>query len=174
MCFFTSGLTFSTISSFILAISSFIALPTQADQQTCVVTNDGATICGILTKQQPKKSNSASGQRKDTDQFTYLLKGCKRSSTNIKCIYSITNKEKEKIISLFGPNLSIIDNQGKHHFASNIRAGGRNGDPIDLRVSPGVNYAVEVTFKNISEQITQASIFSPAWGVQFRNITFIN
>ena len=42
-------------TSLVLAGLSLADLPAQANQQTCVITNDGATVCGRLTKQQPKK-----------------------------------------------------------------------------------------------------------------------
>lgn len=169
-----SRLFFSVSTSLVLASLSLADLPAQADQQTCVITNDGATVCGRLTKQQPKKSNSASGQRKEVGQFTYVLKGCKRSDTTIKCSYSITNKGTEITIRLHSESTSLIDAKGKSYLASNIEAGGQSRIGMDILISPGIDYAVEVAFENIPEQITQVPIFKPDQNVQFRNVTFIN
>ena len=170
-----SRLFFSISTGLALASLPLGDLPAQADQQTCVITSDGATVCGRLIKQQPKKSNSAAGQRKEVGQFTYLLKGCKRSDTTIKCSYSITNKEKAVGVGFPSQDVSITDAKGKSYLASSIEAGGSKNDIIvNVLISPGIDYAVEVTFENIPEQISQVPIFRPLYGVEFRNVTFTN
>lgn len=176
MRLFASGLIFASGTSLALTSLFSVNLPAQADQQTCVVTNDGATVCGRLTKQQPKKSNSTSQQRKEVGQFTYLLKGCKRSDTTIKCSYSVTNKKQQENMGFDTRYSSIIDSQGKSYLASNIEVGGKNFSSLGgyVMISPGIDYNVEITFENIPEQITQVPIFQPASKVQFRNVTFSN
>ena len=81
----------------------------------CISTGNGKTACGKFTtikkegesstqslepRPETNKPFTGSGQRKEADKFVFLLKGCRRIDTNIKCELTISNKGAERITSM--------------------------------------------------------------------------
>ncbi len=91
----------------------------RSQQRACVITDDGATVCGKPTamKKETKKPAQSSGYRKEAYNFVFSLKGCKRADTTIKCDLAIVNKSVERSLSLYIQNTKIVDAEGKSHTA---------------------------------------------------------
>jgi hypothetical protein len=169
----------SVLAGVFLASFPIDSNPASAQQRACVITDEGNTVCGKLTTQ-TKKPNQTSGQRKEVDKFVFLLKGCRRSDTTIKCTLQITNKgaEREIIIRADRDTSTIIDSAGRAYSGSTVEIGGRTGrEGLTTIISPGIDYIAGITFENIPEQISEAPVLNLylAWKkVQFRNVSFSN
>jgi hypothetical protein len=152
--------------------------PASAQQRACVITDEGNTVCGKLTTQ-AKKSNQTSGQRKEINGFVLLLKGCKRSDTNIKCTLQITNKGAERQFTIRADydTSTIVDSVGKSYSGSTVEIGGRVGrEGLTTTISPGIDYIAEMNFENIPEGLTRVPVLNLYLDgkVQFRNVSFSN
>jgi hypothetical protein len=101
----------SALSSMILAGFLIHSNPASAQQRACVITDEGATVCGKPTKP-TKKPNSSLGCQKEFDNYIVLLKGCKRLDTTIKCTVQITNKGVERPVLMDIHSSSIVDSSG--------------------------------------------------------------
>ena len=163
----------SILASMVLTSFSINSDPASAQQQACVITDQGNTVCGKLTTQQ-KKPNQTSGQRKEVDNFVFLLKGCRRSDTTIKCNFQIANKGQERNLYVNAEYSAIVDSMGKSYSGSTIDIGGKNSNSLWTVITPGINYDASMTFENIPEQIAQAPILNSHFSqkIQFRNISF--
>jgi hypothetical protein len=146
-----------------------------AQQRACVITDEGNTVCGKLTTQ-PKKSSSGSGYRKEVKNYIFVLKGCRRSDTTIKCSLTVTNREAERNFSIYATLSSIIDSSGKSYMASTVSIGGKTSSSLQPFIAPGIDYAADITFENIPEAITQVPLLKLFLDgeVQFRNVSFLN
>jgi hypothetical protein len=152
--------------------------PASAQQRVCVITDEGVTVCGKLTTQ-TKKPNQNIGQRKEVDKFIFLLKGCKRSDTTIRCNLIINNKGEERSLYIHaGEEYStIVDSVGKAYSGSIVDIGGKSSNGLHTVISPGIDYNADIIFENIPEQVTQASVLNlylHSQKVQFRNVYFLN
>ena len=154
----------------------------------CIATGNGKTTCGKFTtiKKEDESSNQSSeprpetnkpfagsGQRKEADKFVFLLKGCRRIDTNIKCELTISNKAESRGFQVQASGSTFVDYNGKTHRGSTSDIGGENS----AQVTPGVNYAATITFENIPDQITRVQLLNLGFNyssVQFRNISFVN
>jgi hypothetical protein len=167
----------SVLAGVFLASFSIEINPASAQQRACVITDEGNTVCGKLTTQ-PKKTNQTSGQRKEVNKYVFLLKGCRRSDSNIKCTLQITNKsvERDLITSARSNTSTIIDSVGKAYSGSNVEIGGQTGGELRTTISPGIDYTAEFNFQDIPEQITQAPVLNLYLDgkIQFRNVSFSN
>lgn len=153
----------------------------------CISTG-GKTVCGKFTtiKKEGENSNQSlepqpetnkpftgSGQRKEANKFGFLLKGCRRIDTNIKCELTISNKAESRGLSIQPSVSTFVDYNGKTHRGSTSDVSGEN----NATITPGVNYAATITFENIPEQITRVQLLNLGFNyssVQFRNISFVN
>lgn len=167
----------SVLASIVLASISIDINLASAQQRACVITDEGSTVCGKLTTQSKKPTQTA-GQRKEADGYVFLLKGCKRLDTNIKCRLSITNKGAERNLFAAGTsgNSSIIDSVGKAYPGSTVEIGGKSDVSVVTTISPGIDYVAEFNFENVPTQITQAPVLNLHLDnkVQFRNVSFSN
>jgi hypothetical protein len=167
----------SVLAGMVLTSLSIYSNPASAQQQACVITDEGATVCGKLTTQ-TKKPNSPSGYRKEVDKFVILLKGCSRSDATIKCNFVITNKGEERGFEIRAGQSSIIDSKGKPYSGTNGEIGADSHPGLArTTVSPGIDYAANITFEKIPEQITQIPLVNFHMGgknVQYRNVSFSN
>jgi hypothetical protein len=169
----------SVLASIVLASLLIYSNQASAQQRACVITDEGATVYGKLTTLN-KKPNQSLGQRKEVDKFVFLLKGCRRSDTTIKCNLSIINKgaERELYIRADRSTSTIIDSSGKSYSGSTVEIGGQIGsEGLTTIISPGIDYIAEINFENVSEQIAQApvlNLYLHRQKVQFRNVSFSN
>ncbi len=170
---------YTNVFYILILISLFAHIkPALSQQRTCVINDDGATICGKPTtvKKETKKPQST-GYRKEINNFVLLLKKCKRSDTNVKCDLVVTNKGAERELSLNPAFIKIIDSAGKSHQCQTVEFG--SGD-VTAKITPGVEYAATLNFGNIPDQISQAQILEIDTGVtgvgvfQFRKVYFTN
>ncbi|MEH1908683.1 hypothetical protein [Nostoc sp.] len=170
----------SVFASIVLSSLLIYSFPAQSQQRVCVITDEGATVCGKPTKQ-PKNTNSHSEQRKLINGYVFLLKGCRRSDTTIKCNLLITRESTEDNFGIDASKLTIVDSVGKSYNGSAVEMGGKSGNSVSLRISPGINYVTDITFENIPENITQAPVLklpvfanNGANNIEFRNVPFLN
>jgi hypothetical protein len=165
----------SVLAGVFLASFPIDSNPASAQQRACVITDEGNTVCGKLTTQ-PKKPSSGSGYRKEVKNYIFVLKGCRRSDTTIKCSLIVTNREAEKMLSIRPVISSIIDSNGKSYIGSTVDAGGKNSSGLDIVIAPGIDYTVDITFEKIPEQIAKVPLLKLYLGeeVQFRNVSFLN
>jgi hypothetical protein len=170
----------SILASMILTVLSIYSNPASAQQRACVITDEGATVCGKLTTQ-TKKPSPNSAYRKEVDGFIFLLKGCSRSEENIKCDLAMTNKGQERTLEINRPNCKIVDFFGKSHYSPTLDLDGKTGvnDTFpQVRVVPDIEYLLVLNFKNIPDQITKTQLLEITLqnrkSVQFRNISFSN
>ncbi len=66
---------------------------------------------------------------------------------------------------------SIVDAQGTSYAGSLVDIGGRSANNIGATIEPGINYALVLTFKDVPEQVTTATILKLGNGIQYRNIS---
>jgi hypothetical protein len=169
----------SLLSSLVVTSLIIHGSPARSQQRVCIITDDGATMCGKLTSSKkeaknPKQQNS--GYRKEVNNIVYLLKGCRKSDTSVKCEFVITNKGAEKDLYIVASDYStIVDSNGKSYSASTIDIGGRSDTSVTTSMAPGIDYAAILNFENIPDQVTKAPLLNFTAGgnkIQFRNISF--
>lgn len=145
-----------------------------AQQKTCVITDEGTTVCGKPTTQ-IKKSNQNSTYRKEVNNFIFILKNCSKLDTNVKCDFTITNKGLERELVIYTTSSKLVDPDGKSHYAYSLdfdsRVGDTNYSPR-ATIVPGVDYAATLNFKNMQDKIARfqlLEISTNGKSVQFRN-----
>jgi hypothetical protein len=168
----------SIISSMFLASLLLYSSPARSEQRVCIITDDGATMCGKPTslKKEAKNPNKSSGYRKEISSFIFLLKGCEKSDTTIKCNMSIMNKGAERFLSMTSYDVKIVDSVGKSHKSSRTSIGDENAYYL-VKIIPGIDYAATITFEGVPEQITQSQVLDIGTSVGhllFRNVSFSN
>ena len=117
------------------------------------------------------------GYRKEANNIVYLLKGCRKSDTSVKCEFGIKNKIAEKAITISGFDSSIVDSTGKSYVGSSIDIGGKNEYARSLFIAPEIDYVAVLNFENVPAQVTKASLlnfFAYGTKIQFRNVPFLN
>jgi hypothetical protein len=174
----------SLLSSLVVTSLIIHGSPARSDQRVCIITDDGATMCGKPTSSKkeaknPKQQNS--GYRKEVGNFVYLLKGCKKSDTSVKCEFVITNKAAERGLTLWADNpgftsTTIVDSTGKSYRGSTIDIGGQRNSSVSLSIAPGIDYEATLTFENIPDRVVKASLMNFYADnnkiLQFRNVPF--
>jgi hypothetical protein len=168
----------SILSSLVVSSLLLHSNPARSEQRVCIITDDGATMCGKPTSSKkeaknPKQQNS--GYRKEVNNFVYLLKGCRKSDTSVKCEFTITNKGVEKNFDMGNSYTTIIDSNGKSYPASSVDIGGVSDFVRSLDIAPGIDYEAAITFPNIPEKITKVpllNLYSSGQKIQFRNVSF--
>jgi hypothetical protein len=166
----------SVLAGVFLASFPIDSNPASAQQRACVITDEGNTVCGKLTTQ-PKKPSSGSGYRKEVKNYIFVLKSCKRSDTTIKCSLIVTNRGAEEYLSIDASNYSsIVDSNGKSYSGSTVDAGGNTDSSMHIKIAPGIDYTVDITFEKIPEQIAKVPLLKLYLNgeVQFRNVSFLN
>ena len=156
----------------------------------CIATGNGKTTCGKFTtikkessepQLETSKPPQSSGYRKESDNITYLLRNCRRVSSDIKCNLIITTKKEGESIGLMTGKgySSIIDSAGRTYPSSTLEYNGGINTVFNAASSPDVEYIVDINFENIPGQVTKAALVSvntyPSNKViQFRNVPFSN
>jgi hypothetical protein len=178
----------SLLSSLVVTSLIIHGSPARSDQRVCIITDDGATMCGKPTSSKkeaknPKQQNS--GYRKEVGNIVYLLKGCRKSDTSVKCEFAITNKAAERRFTLWADNpgfstgtSTIVDSTGKSYRGSIIDIGGQRNSSVSLAIAPGIDYEATLTFENIPDRVVKASLMNfyadDRVVLQFRNVSFSN
>ena len=163
---------------------------TKGIERMCITTNGSNTICGKFKsakegqeqgQEETRTPTPNASQRKELDGITYVLRSCRKSSSDIKCNFVITTKKETRIgIATSKGKSSIVDFAGRTYPSSTLEYNGKANNYISAQISPGVDYVVDINFENIPGQVTQASLLSivKAFGVegvvQFRNVPFSN
>ncbi len=158
----------------------------KAVERACVSTDNGV-VCGKFKAvaaeqaQESSQPDQPTGYRKEADGIDYLLRNCKRSNSDIKCNFLITTKKENKqfYITVGKGYSSIVDSSGKTYPSFSLEYSGRvEGGTTARKMSPGIDYVVDINFENIPSQVTKASLLniSVSGGkvVQFRNVPFLN
>jgi hypothetical protein len=153
----------------------------RADQKACVVTDAGVTVCGRLTSIKPPTNNRPPVVDKQVqiDNFTFSLKGCKRNSKIVKCIFKISNKGREEtqINSLVGGSY-IIDSSGTSYRADSVDMGGSSsGYDRTATIVPSIDSFASIKIVDVPLDITQAEVleFNTNLGgkIQFRDVPIV-
>lgn len=160
-------------STFVASLSIANTQPASAQKQTCVITEDGSTVCGKRAPQIKKPDRSAV-QNRDIKNYTISLKGCTRQDISVKCSLTVKNTGTERRFSISPVNSSLVDAKGRAYKGEQISIGGKTDVYSLLTISPGIEYAAEITFENIPAQISGVpiiNIYTNAGKVQFRNVS---
>jgi hypothetical protein len=165
----------------IIIFTSFIdSSPARSQQRACIISDDGATVCGKPTtvKKEAKKPTQSSGYRKEINNFVLLLKGCKRADAYVRCDLVVTNKGVERDLSLNPAFIKIVDSAGRPHQCQGVEFGGVGN--VTVKITPGILYAATIFFNDIPDQISQAQILEINTGYggggvfQFRKVSIAN
>jgi hypothetical protein len=186
MNIFFNSLRFSAVILTLTATNLSLFDRSASAERGCIVTDEGATICGNTT---PKKSNKqpsqSSGSKKiATNNLLVELKGCSRQDdTNIVCEFTITNKGERGSLDLYSLFSNMIDSNGSNHkplYSQLGSSGGVLGASM-YEAEPGIAYAASLTFKNIPQSANKAQLLTVgaqinyrSARIQFRNIQFSN
>jgi|GEM_PF-6664628 len=103
---------------------------TRGIERMCITTDGTNTIYGKFKSfkpagQEAQSENSTptliAGYRKESDGVTFLLRSCKRSSSDIKCNLVITTKKEKGLSIATGRGFSsIVDSAGRTYPSSNF------------------------------------------------------
>lgn len=168
----------SVLASMVLTSLSIYSNPASAQQRACVITDEGATVCGKLTTQ-TKKPTPNSGYRKEIDNIVFLLKNCKRSEANVMCNFIITNKGSERELAIQLNGSRIVNSSGKTYFPALVNFDSRSSsDYVNVKLVTNVDYAAFLTFNEIPDQVLPFQLLQINTGlsksVQFRNVSISN
>jgi hypothetical protein len=147
----------SILASMVLTSLSIHSNPALAQQRACVITDEGATVCGKLTTQE-KKPNQSSEYRYEGVNGIYLLKGCRRSNRTVRCNFIITSKGAEYSVNITPYESIVVDSLGRSYPASNFTIGNNNNKATTI--FPRIDYPTILIFENIPTQVTQAKVLS--------------
>jgi hypothetical protein len=158
--FYFHGLKFNALMSLgTLAIATFSIPTTAVAEEACVRTSSGSIVCGTRVQ---KPSAGQSMQVVTAREFSFELKKCKRASEAIKCELNITNKEKDRVLRLYGTGAAVsraVDLQGNQYTVSYVDFGGaRNNQFVDQTLVQGVRLKAYVVFDNVPPQINQFAL----------------
>jgi len=97
----------------------------------CITTNGSNTVCGKFKsakegqeqgQEETKTPAPSCGYRKELGGVTYVLRSCRRSSSDIKCNFVITARKANSInISTGKGKSSIVDSAGRTYPSSTSR-----------------------------------------------------
>ena len=162
----------------------------QLVERACIITDSNDTVCGKFKyskegqQQEPRQEEArnptpSAGYRKESGGVTYVLKSCKRSESITKCSFVITTKKEDKSIDVLAGKgySSLIDSANRTYPSSNLEYNGAPRILFSQKLSPGIDYVVDVNFENIPGQVARASllnVYSGSGVIQFRNIPISN
>jgi hypothetical protein len=152
--------------------------PLKAVERACVTTDGNGVVCGkfksVATEQETRQTVSGNAPRAMVNNIAFSLKGCNRSDTTIKCVFSIINKGSAKYITISGREASITDFSGKMYNGSSAEIGGNNSGKNTMQVTPEIDYEASITFENTPAGVKKAQVLSfpfESKTVNLRNIT---
>lgn len=95
-----------------------------------------------------------------SEDFTFTLNGCSRSSSTVRCAFTVVAHQRDRSLYLFGSS-RIIDEEGRQELASSISLAGREqrvdpANPIGENLVRGVRMSGTVTFGHV--QTDKASV----------------
>jgi hypothetical protein len=163
-------------------------------ERMCVTTDGSNTICGKFKSaregenqgQEARQPIQGTVARKEVDNVVYVLKGCRKSDTNIKCELTLTNKGSERSIQLRAYQSTFVDSAGKSHKGSTGDLGGQPSQEPTATITPGIDYSASITFENVPDQAVKAQLLNLEFyhgvnsaylnvhPVQFKNVSFSN
>jgi hypothetical protein len=154
-------------------------------ERGCVVTDEGATICGNTTPKKSKKQPSQSTEsKKVVGDLLVELKRCSRQDdTNIVCEFTLTNKGERRSLDLYSLFSAMIDSSGKSHQALYSQLGSSSGvlGASLYEAEPDISYAASLTFKDIPQSVNKVQLLTigaklnyASRRIQFRNIPVSN
>jgi hypothetical protein len=168
-----------------LLLTSFLICenPVRSQQRACIISDKGETVCGKLVKQTRSPASQpiqSFGQRDVVGNFVYVLRVCKRFETNVKCVFTVSTKGKETNKQAYASAFELVGSNGQSYKGSMVEFGGQQGPFATATMSPGVDYAAQITFEGIPTQMTRFQILRGEFNefgqnqVHFRNIVISN
>lgn len=182
---------FTTLKfSAILALTTtnlFLFDRSASAEQGCVITEEGATICGSTTPKKSKKQpsqNTSSNKTIVANNLLVELQRCSRQDdTNIVCEFILTNKGERRSLDLYSLFSAMIDSNGQSHKALYSRVGSSGGilGASLYEAEPDIAYASSLTFKDIPQSVNKVQLLTigaqlnyQSARIQFRNIQLSN
>jgi hypothetical protein len=173
------------ISLSTLAIATFSLPTTAVAEEACVRTSSGSIVCGTRV-QKPNVGQSV--QVITEREFVFELQKCKRASQTVKCELDVTNKEKDRVLRLYGRGDRVsraVDLQGNQYIASYVDFGGARstqivGNYVNQMLVQGVRLKAYIVFENIPPQINQFALLELSafeeelFTVQLRTIPIVS
>jgi hypothetical protein len=117
----------------------------------------------------PTPTSTPSNER-EAGGLTFLLKGCRRSGSTVKCDFTVTSKSTINFGMMAWYN-AVIDSEGKSYPGSLVDIGGRSANNIGATIEPGINYALVLSFDNVPEQVNTAPLLKLGNGIDYRNVS---
>lgn len=132
----------------------------------------------------PTKPLKKLPQRVKAKKFVFELQDCKLSAQTLTCSMLITNKGKDKRLSIHARGYEqmtrLFDNLGNEYFASKVKLGSSRGDIASSTLISGIPTRANLIFKGISKKAREIAVLeifcnrgpyaSDHFTVKFRNI----
>jgi hypothetical protein len=174
----------------IAATLSFFATEqrVKAQQQSCIITNDGTTVCGKPSKVKTPQQSAIKKQKVlDKDySIVFILNECKRIDSSVKCNLSMKNSGQEVQFSVKHETSKIVDSVGKSYSGYEARYAGVNSAESmwsgQIRLFPGIDYSIDIKFNNVPEETTKIPILIITtnrggnlsyFEMQFKNVSIV-
>jgi hypothetical protein len=141
-----------------------------APQEVCVKSSSGDIVCGMPVAKPSSKLKPSRSFEREAEGLTFLLKGCRKADSTVKCDFTVTSKRATQFGMMAWYN-AIVDAEGKSYPGSLVDIGGRSANNVGATIEPGINYALVLTFQNIPEQVATATILKLGNGIQYRNVS---
>ena len=110
----------------------------------------------------PKKKPIVALQKIEADNFTFELKECKMSGTNVTCDLLITNNDQDRELKLnnksYRPSSRIFDDFGNEYGATQVQIGNKKGSHPRILLISGVPTRVKLYFEKVSPQASRITL----------------
>jgi hypothetical protein len=154
-------------------------------ERACITTATGSTVCGKYKpvtesqRQEASKPVPSIVARREIDNFVLTLESCKRVDENVRCQLNILNKGKERRVSLYASNSSLVDPNGKSYGNAYADFGNGSNSYPSATVTPNTDIIISIVFSNIPDSTVKIQLLNLAFQsgikpVQFRNIPISN
>lgn len=144
---------------------------TQPQQRTCVITDEGATVCGKPTTF--KKKVSETNQRKQNmelaqefrlDDYIFSLKKCQKFVQSAFCNITIVNNGAERNLKIIAKSQSdssimiMTDITGEEYRfeAKSLDLGERQDEAVTFKPTKGKSYDLVLHFKRVARSTNKA------------------
>jgi hypothetical protein len=158
-------------TTLILASNSICINQAQSQQRTCVITDEGTTICGKPTTFKKKvnettqlKQNTEFSQQFRLDDYIFSLKKCQKLVTSAFCNITIVNDGAERNLTIIANSQSdssimiMIDITGEEYRfeAKSLDIGERQDKTVTFKPTKGKIYDLVLHFKRVARSTNKA------------------
>ena len=154
-------------------------------ERACITTAAGSTVCGKykpVTESERQEASKPVGSivaRREINNFVLTLESCKRVDENVRCQLNIFNKGKERKVSLYASNSSLVDPTGKSYRNAYADFGNGSASYPSATVTPNTDIVISIVFSKIPDSTVKIQLLNLAFqsGIkpaQFKIGTFRN